>query len=315
MSAHVHDDGDGLRVDHHFENADQQYQSAKLGMWIFLATEILFFGGLFVAYSVYRSNHPEIFIYGHHFLDKGLGALNTVVLIFSSFTIAWAVRAAQLRQIKLLKLLLVATIACAFVFLGVKYVEYSTKWKHGLLWASKYDPHVEDHGEAPHGGEAEAHGAAEMSAETAPSEGNGGAAAATTAAGSAGTEAGAEIDSGTQETPGTPETSPAGEERSNIPVAAEGPGGLAADDGTADHDEVGDEPRKAQIFFSIYFLMTGLHGIHVIGGIVAMLWLLRCAFRGDFDGGHFTRVDMVALYWHVVDLIWIYLFLLLYLIH
>ena len=169
MAGHSHDAHHDPDLAHHFESADQQFQSAKLGMWIFLATEILFFGGLFVAYSVYRSNHPEIFIYGHHFLDKGLGALNTVVLIFSSFTIAWAVRAAQLRQIKLLKLLLVATIACAFVFLGVKYVEYSTKWKHGLLWASKYDPHVEDHGEAPHGGEAEAHGAAEMSAETVPS--------------------------------------------------------------------------------------------------------------------------------------------------
>jgi cytochrome c oxidase subunit 3 len=75
------------------------------------------------------------------------------------------------------------------------------------------------------------------------------------------------------------------------------------------------EPANAQTFFSIYFLMTGLHGIHVIGGMAAMLWLLAGVRRGDFDTGHFTRVDMVALYWHVVDLIWIYLFLLLYLIH
>ncbi|HSO22524.1 MAG TPA: hypothetical protein VLT81_06430, partial [Chondromyces sp.] len=100
MAAHDHGTVEGLRVDHHFQNADQQYQSAKLGMWLFLATEILFFGGLFCAYAVYRANHPEIFVFGHHFLDKNLGALNTVILICSSFTIAWAVRAAQLRQMK-----------------------------------------------------------------------------------------------------------------------------------------------------------------------------------------------------------------------
>jgi len=100
MTENAHLETDGLAVDHHFENADQQYQSAKLGMWIFLATEILFFGGLFVAYSVYRLNHPEVFIFGHHFLDKSLGALNTVILICSSLTAAWAVRAAQLKQMR-----------------------------------------------------------------------------------------------------------------------------------------------------------------------------------------------------------------------
>ena len=104
---------------HHFENPGQQYQSARLGMWVFLVTEILFFGGLFCAYAVYRANHPEIFIFGHHFLDKNLGALNTVVLICSSLTIAWAVRAAQLKQIRILQLMLVLTLLCAVTFLGV----------------------------------------------------------------------------------------------------------------------------------------------------------------------------------------------------
>jgi hypothetical protein len=118
-------------------------------MWLFLATEILLFGGLFCAYAVYRANHPEIFIFGHHFLDKNLGALNTVVLIFSSFTIAWAVRAAQLKQIRLLKLLLGVTLLCAFTFLGVKYVEYSHKWHAGLLWARSYAPQIH-HGEDAH---------------------------------------------------------------------------------------------------------------------------------------------------------------------
>jgi len=146
MAGHATTPQEGLRVDHHFENADQQYQSAKLGMWVFLATEILFFGGLFVAYSVYRANHPEVFVFGHHFLDKNLGALNTVILICSSLTAAWAVRAAQLKQIRILKLMLVLTLLCAFGFLGVKGVEYHTKWKHGLLWAGSYHPHL-DHDE------------------------------------------------------------------------------------------------------------------------------------------------------------------------
>jgi cytochrome c oxidase subunit 3 len=291
MAAQHHDEGHDPNLAHHFESSEQQFQSSKLGMWLFLATEILFFGGLFVAYSVYRSNHPEIFIYGHHFLDKNLGAVNTVVLIWSSFTIAWAVRAAQLKQIRLLKWLLVATMACAFVFLGVKYVEYSSKWKHGLLWASKYDPHHDaghgaDHGKEPSQVEAPL-----------PSE------AAPTA-----DETAREAEPGAQADPDP--------DRSTILPAADGPSGLAAPDDTAMADqELRAEPANARIFFSIYFLMTGLHGIHVIGGIVAMLWLLRCAVRGDFDSGHFTKVDMVALYWHVVDLIWIYLFLLLYLIH
>jgi len=291
MADHGHHQGDGLRVEHHFENADQQYQSAKLGMWVFLATEILFFGGLFVAYSVYRSNHPEIFIFGHHFLDKNLGALNTVILICSSLTAAWAVRAAQLRQIGILKLMLALTMLFAFGFMGVKAVEYNSKWKHGLLWAGSYEPHL-DHGQAEpdlinqedfeDGGQLEELDVAELAE--------------------------------------TVETAPAIEsavpsDRSAIGPAAEGPAGLAdPESASVEVEAVEIEPANAQIYFSIYFLMTGLHGIHVLGGIGAFIWLLLCARRGDFDTGHFTRVDMVALYWHVVDLIWIYLFLLLYLI-
>jgi cytochrome c oxidase subunit 3 len=287
MSDREHASNDGLAVEHHFENADQQYQSAKLGMWIFLATEILFFGGLFVAYSVYRANHPEVFVFGHHFLDKNLGALNTVILICSSLTAAWAVRAAQLRQIGMLKLMILLTMLCAFGFMGVKAVEYNGKWKHGLLWAGQYDPHVEDHGETSHG----------VINEEFPED--------------------AHIEVVTEETVGesSPEQPDADANRSAIAPAAEGPAGLATP-GSAAVEEAGIEiePANAQIYFSIYFLMTGLHGIHVLGGIGAFIWLLLCARRGYFDGGHFTRVDMVALYWHLVDLIWIYLFLLLYLI-
>jgi cytochrome c oxidase subunit 3 len=284
MLEHEHS-SEGLAVDHHFENADQQYQSAKLGMWLFLSTEILFFGGLFVAYSVYRANHPEVFVFGHHFLDKNLGALNTVILICSSLTAAWAVRAAQLRQIRMLKLMLVVTMLFAFGFLGVKGVEYNAKWKHGLLWAGSYHPHVEHEGPA-----AEGHA-------TGPAD-----------------EEAAESMAVAEENGALP-TAAADPDHSAIAPAAEGPVGLAVpEEGVADENTLVAEPANAQIYFSIYFLMTGLHGIHVIGGIGAFIWLLVCARRGDFDSGHFTRVDMVALYWHLVDLIWIYLFLLLYLI-
>lgn len=279
MTGHSTTPQEGLRVDHHFENADQQYQSAKLGMWVFLATEILFFGGLFVAYTVYRANHPEVFIFGHHFLDKSLGALNTIILICSSLTAAWAVRAAQLKQIGLLKLMLVLTMLCAFGFMGIKAVEYNAKWKHGLLWAGSYDPHL-DHDEPA-------------------------------------TEGTTEEELHVKEAAPVSETvvADAATDRSSIAPAAEGPAGLAGDgDHLTDAHAIAIEPANAQTFFSIYFLMTGLHGIHVLGGIGAFLWLLWCTHRGDFATGHFTRVDMVALYWHVVDLIWIYLFLLLYLV-
>jgi len=302
MAAQHHDDGHDPNLAHHFESMDQQRQSSKLGMWLFLATEILFFGGLFVAYTVYRGNHPEVFVFGAHFLDTALGALNTVVLIFSSFTIAWAVRAAQLKQIKLLRWLIIATMLCAFTFMGVKYVEYSAKWKHGLLWAGSYDPHV-DHEESHDvievegenhtpAGDVEIHEIDEVQH---------------VAEGEIVEPVAVEIEID----PAPVETDP---DRTTIPPAARGPEGLAGPSAPADPHAVPVEPGNARIFFSIYFLMTGLHGIHVLGGIVAMLWLLKCLRRGDFDGGHFTKVDMVALYWHVVDIIWIYLFLLLYLI-
>ncbi len=289
MSSHA-DAHHDPNLAHHFENTDQQFQAANLGMWVFLATEILFFGGLFCAYAVYRSNHPEIFFFAHHFLDKNLGALNTVILICSSFTMAWAVRAAQLRQQGILRLMLWLTIVCAFGFMSVKYVEYSHKWHSGLLWARAYHPdtaHGTDEGQADHGD----NGAA-MSAETPAAE-----------------------------TTGAVATAPvegevvAGPERSKIAPAATGPGGLADRDDDPGHDVIEPEPANAQIFFSIYFMMTGLHGIHVLGGVGAMFWLLRRIRLGDIAAGRWTKVHMVGLYWHLVDLIWIYLFLLLYLIH
>src|SRR3954454_23401954 len=108
---------------HHFHSLRQQFDAGKLGIWLFLLAEVLFFSGLFCAYAVYRAAHPEIFNYAHYFLDARLGALNTCVLLVSSLTAALAVRFAQLGQRRMLMLNIVITIVCAFAFLGVKYVE------------------------------------------------------------------------------------------------------------------------------------------------------------------------------------------------
>jgi len=234
-AAHAHDP----HLAHHFATPRQQFESGRLGMWLFLVTEILLFGVLFTLYGVYRSNHPEIFVYAHRFLDKTLGALNTAVLICSSLTMAWAVRAAQQGRTRLLTGCLAATILGGLVFLCVKGVEYQHKWKDGLLWGKHYQP------------------VREVLEKTAPREG---AAAA------------------------------------GAPAAA-------------------DEPRNVRIFFSIYFLMTGLHGLHVLVGMALLAWILVRAKRGEFGPAYFAPVDHVGLYWHLVDLIWIYLFPLLYLIH
>ncbi|MGQ9913291.1 MAG: cytochrome c oxidase subunit 3 family protein [Thermogutta sp.] len=247
-------------VAHHFDSAEQQFDAGKLGVWVFLLTEILFFSGLFCAYAVYRGNHPEVFVYAHHFLDKNLGALNTAVLIFSSLTMALAVRAAQLEQRRALMAFLIVTLLCAFVFLGVKYVEYRQKWEHGLLWAGKY--HAAAH-ETNHGSEA------------------------------------ASADPST-----AVETRAAGKATSAVPAE------LPPSEHTSE-----EAPRLVGVFFSIYFAMTGLHALHVIGGIGAITWILVRAARGDFNRFYFGPVDYVGLYWHLVDLVWIFLFPLLYLIH
>ncbi|HEY4760936.1 MAG TPA: cytochrome c oxidase subunit 3 family protein [Thermoguttaceae bacterium] len=224
---------------HHFDTHAQQLNAGKLGMWIFLLTEILLFSGLFLIYTVYRSHHPEIFVWAHQFLDKTLGGVNTVVLIASSFTMAWAVRCAQKNQRRGSIVLLVLTWFCACGFLGIKYVEYKHKWQDGLLWASRFKPN--EH----------------------------------------------EIEAIQKHYPD--------------------PGHVASD--------VENAPRNAGIFFSIYFAMTGLHGLHVLAGMIAIGWVLRRSIRGDFNSQYFGPVDFVGLYWHLVDLIWIYLFPLLYLIH
>jgi cytochrome c oxidase subunit 3 len=261
------------------EEEHDAVESNRLGMWIFLATEILLFGGLFCAYAVYRSNHPEIFIYAHQFLSKTLGGINTIVLIGSSFTMAWAVRSAQLGESRRLAILLAITLMCGFCFLGIKSIEYEAKWKHGLLWGQHYKP-VAHEGAGAHEG-----GTPPAAASNAPT------------------------------TPAAPIVRDS--TRSFLPLAAEGPTGLAvqaARPAPRPGEEPETVPKNVQIFFSIYFAMTGLHALHVIVGMTLIGIMLRKALRGQIGPKHFTGVDSVGLYWHLVDVIWIYLFPLLYLI-
>jgi len=202
---------------HHFSEVAQQKESAKLGMWIFLLTEILLFGGLFVAYAVFRAWHPEMFVNAHKQLDILMGTINTVVLITSSLTVALAIRSIQMGNKKRTIQLLFVTILLASVFLIIKYFEYSHKIHLGQL-PGKYYTFEGLEGTNPH------------------------------------------------------------------------------------------------VFFSIYFMMTGLHGIHVLIGIIAITWVMIRTSKNHFSAEYYTPIEMVGLYWHLVDLIWIYLFPLFYLI-
>ena len=271
---HVARAGHDEHLAHHFDSPVQQFESGTLGMWIFLATEILLFGGLFCAYAVYRANHPEIFVYAHRFLDTKLGAINTVILIGSSFTMAWAVRCAQLGKRRGLITLLSITLLCAFSFLGIKGVEYEHKWKEGLLWGKRYRAQTEHGAPAAEAKETRPKGALPPPAKVNP------------------------------------------ESASLIPLPADAPRGLAAPTPASRAGHAAQEvPKNVQTFFGIYFLMTGLHGIHVVAGMVVIAWMLFRAIQGEFGPSYYTPVDLTGLYWHVVDLIWIYLFPLLYLIH
>ncbi len=204
-------------VQHHFADAEQQRESAKLGMWIFLLTEILLFGGLFVAYGIFRAWNPEMFLNAHKALDVNLGTINTIVLITSSLTMALSIHAMQLNKRSQTVMFLLMTLIFAAVFLVIKYFEYSHKIELGQL-PGKYYTYTGIVGSNPH------------------------------------------------------------------------------------------------IFFSVYFAMTGLHGLHVILGMLAIAWVLRRTLRREFSAEYYTPIEMVGLYWHLVDMIWIFLFPLLYLI-
>ena len=211
---------------HHFAEPQQQRDAASLGMWWFLATEVMFFGGLFCAYLIYRLMYFPEFGAASKTLDVRLGATNTVVLICSSLTVVLAVWAAQTGRRRMLVGNLALTLVLGLVFLGIKGIEYKQKF-----------------------------------------------------------------------------------DENHVPGAS-----FHFDETIPGHPDQHANPQHAQIFFALYFIMTGLHALHMIVGIGIFLWLLILAWKGRFTPEYNTPVEIGGLYWHFVDIIWIYLFPLLYLI-
>jgi cytochrome c oxidase subunit 3 len=221
----------GAALQHQFADLRQQQDASTFGMWVFIAQEVLFFGGLFAAYTVYRSQYPAAFAAGSHHLSWKIGFANTLVLIASSFTMAMAVHAAALGKRRRIVGFLLATVLLGGVFLGVKYIE----------WGEKIRPCV---GDGPYTG-------------------------------------------------------------CLVPGERFDP--------EAVHLE-GTEGKHAQIYFSLYFGMTGLHALHMIVGIPIILTIATLAGLGRYTPEYHTPVEVVGLYWHFVDIIWIFLFPLFYLI-
>jgi len=288
---------------HHFDTMKQQFEAGKLGMWLFLATEVLLFGGLFCFYTIFKAADPELFEWGHHFLDKRWGATNTMVLLFSSLTMALAVREAQLGRKNRILFYLTVTFLCGAGFMGIKYIEYSKKFHEGLFPGKYFAYENVIDAEEVRDRQAEEDLLAHADLEIPP----------------------AGVVTETPKAQGLvlqPKRPPQGLAR----VAEEDDhgGGHGEDDASSDHPEglkidpshlpAGPRPHNAHVFFSIYFCLTGLHGIHVLIGMGVMVWLMILAAKGRFGPGYFTPVDLGGLYWHLVDLIWIYLFPLLYLV-
>jgi len=218
MSTSSHSSG-GHEVAHHFRDAEHQYQTNKEGIWLFMVTEILMFGGLFVGYFLYHSMYPDMFAEGAKYLEWQKGFINTLVLIFSSLTMALGIYFLQKNQPKKAAWSLAITILCGAVFMVIKYFEYTHKFHLGL-YPGKF---------------------------------------------------------------------------------------LNMTEGAPEHANLG-------LYFGFYYCMSGLHGIHVLLGMGLIGWVLYRTIRGDFNSNYYTPVEGVGIFWHIVDLIWIFLFPLLYLV-
>jgi cytochrome c oxidase subunit 3 len=208
-----------LALREQFDTEVQQKEASTLGMWIFLITEIMFFGGMFAAYTIYRSAYATVFAIASSSLNVTVGAINTCVLLLSSFTMVMAVRAGQLGQRKMIIVFLILTLVFGCVFLGVKAYE----------WTEKYEEH-------------------------------------------------------------------------HMPGQA------------AFHLEGTPLQGPAKIFFSLYFAMTGLHALHMVVGVGLLSVIIWQTRQGKFSADYYTPIDISGLYWHFVDVVWIFLYPLLYLI-
>ena len=286
---HYHPPG----LQHQFEDMKQQEESVSIGMWMFLVQEIMFFGGLFTVYLVFRSRYPMAFAAGSNHLDAFWGGLNTLVLIVSSLTMALTVYFAQKGNRNMQVILILATMFFGLVFLGVKTIEYGDKYQHALVpvvgWnkKAKEDPahaaaageHATPCWEVGHGGE---HVYVNPRGEF--------------------------------QFPDCSMAKQAFDEQLRDPkgnhlTQAERIGYFS--NGQIDADKFRD---KVRIFYWIYFVMTGLHALHMVVGLGLMTWLLWKAWRNTFSHDYFAPVEMSGLYWHFVDIVWIFLFPLLYLL-
>jgi cytochrome c oxidase subunit III len=219
--AHATSHDHPAHLQHHFVSSDQQFDSAKMGLWLFLITEVLLFSGMFVAYAVYRSWYPEEFTATCHTLAVWAGTLNTVVLLTSSFTMVLAINAIQNGDQKRMIRYLLITVACGLIFMCVKAIEYYSKYKGGVFFGM-WNP-------------------------------------------------------------------------------------------TGEHYEVLNHVPHARQFMNIYLVMTGIHGSHVLIGMGLLLWCVWQGKKGTFSAEYYTHVENAGLFWHLVDIIWIFLFPLLYL--
>jgi len=231
-----------------FQTLDQQKETAALGMWIFLVTEVLFFGGMFLTYTINRHAYSAAFGMGSNTLDIYLGGFNTVVLILSSLTMAMGVWSAQVGKKSLVTSFLILTLVLGGVFLGVKVVEYKQKFDHHLIPGQNFD-----------------------------------------------------ISYCAKNPNACTDLSPKARETEDKQLEE----AERLDPNLNSH---------AQLYFSLYFGMTGLHALHMIVGAGLLLWLLKESVGGRFGPAYNTPVEIVGLYWHFVDIVWIYLFPLLYLI-
>lgn len=210
---------DGVPVASHFKGIGHQYATNKQGIWVFMATEILMFGGLFIGYILMHAKYPEMFAEGAKYLDWRLGFVNTLVLIFSSLTMALGIYYNQVNQSKKATVALALTIVCGLIFMCIKYYEYTHKFHLGI-YPGRY----------------------------------------------------------------------------------------------LNLDMVKPEHANLGLYFGLYFCMTGLHGIHVLVGMSLITWVMIRNMKGEFNSKYYTPVEGVGIFWHIVDLIWIFLFPLLYLV-
>jgi cytochrome c oxidase subunit 3 len=202
---------------HHFKSALHEFITSKEGVWLFMVTEILMFGGLFVGYFMMHERYPAMFAEGASHLNWKMGGFNTIVLILSSWTMALGIHYIQTKKNSKATFCLIFTLLCGAIFMVVKFFEYKVKFEHGLLPGHFF--HAED-----------------------------------------------------------------------------------------------VQNANLAMFFGFYFCMTGMHGLHVLIGMSLITWVLIRHLKGEFDPDYFTPVEGVGLFWHIVDLIWIFLFPLLYLV-